>query len=138
MFRNRGAGYARLASMEVGFEARMTDLGDGVATVAVVGEADIFTVPDLKDALSAAIAGGAKNVLVDLSETTFVDSTALGVLIGAVRRLDSLGGTVAIACHDPGVCRIFEITRLDQVFAMFPDAEAALAYLRDPARAGLG
>jgi anti-sigma B factor antagonist len=120
--------------MEAGFQARTRDLGDGIASVAVAGEADVFTAPELKEALLAAVAGGAKDVLVDLSEATFVDSTTLGLLIGTVRRVEPLGGTVAIAVGDPSVSRIFEITRLDQVFAMFDDVDAALAYLRDPAR----
>ena len=106
-----------------------------IAAVAITGEADVFTAPELKEALAAAIAGGAKDVLVDLSEATFVDSTTLGLLIGTVRRLDPLGGTVAVAVGDPSVARIFEITRLDQVFSMFDSVDAALAYLRDPNRA---
>jgi anti-sigma B factor antagonist len=121
--------------MEAGFQARTVDLGEGIASVAITGEADVFTAPELKEALAAAIAGGAKDVVVDLSEATFVDSTTLGLLIGTVRRVDPLGGTVAVAVGDPSVARIFEITRLDQVFAMFDSMDAALAYLRDPNRA---
>ena len=127
-------GYAATGSMEASFQARTTDLGDGIAAVAITGEADVFTAPELKEALAAAIAGGAKDVVVDLSEATFVDSTTLGLLIGTVRRLDPLGGTVAVAVGDPSVARIFEITRLDQVFSMFDSVDAALAYLRDPNR----
>ena len=69
--------------MNVEFETSTTDLGDGVAVVAVAGEADLYTAPELKAALADAIEGGARCVLVDLSQTTFIDSTTLGVLMGA-------------------------------------------------------
>jgi anti-sigma B factor antagonist len=119
--------------MSTGFQALTMNLGDGVATVAVAGEADLYTAPELKGALSTALDGGATNVLVDLSDATFIDSTTLGVLIGAVRRLRPLGGTVAIVCSDPNICRIFEITRLDQVFPIFDTADAGLDFLRGAA-----
>ena len=106
--------------MSAGFQVSTTSLGDGVAGVVVLGEADIYTAPELKEALTAAIETGATSVLVDLSGATFIDSTTLGVLMGAVRRLRPGGGEVAIACADPNICRIFEITLLDRVFRIFP------------------
>jgi anti-sigma B factor antagonist len=120
--------------MGIDFQAMTTNLGDGVARVAVAGEADLFTAPELKEALANAVDGGAHDVIVDLSDATFIDSTTLGVLIGTVRRLRPLGGTVAIACHDANIVRIFEITRLDQVFPIFETADEGLAFLRDPER----
>lgn len=104
-------------------------LGDGVAGVVVLGEADIYTAPELKQALSAAIETGATSILVDLSGATFIDSTTLGVLMGAVRRLRPGGGEVAIACADPNICRIFEITLLDRVFRIFPTPDEGLDHL---------
>ena len=58
-------------------------------------------------------------MLVDLSNATFIDSTTLGVLMGAVKRLRPAGGELAIACHDPNIRKIFEITLLDRVFEIF-------------------
>ena len=115
--------------MSVEFQASTTDLGDGVAVVAVVGEADLYTAPELKGALSAAVDGGARRVLVDLSESTFIDSTTLGVLMGAVRRLRPLGGGVAILCRDPNIRKIFEITLLDRIFEIYATPEEALRHL---------
>ena len=92
------------------------DLGDGVATVAVAGEVDLYTAPALKQALSARDRQGARSVLVDLSRATFIDSTTLGVLMGAVKRLRPAGGELAIACSDPNIRKIFEITLLDRIF----------------------
>ena len=65
------------------FEASAEDVGGGIAKVRVSGEVDLYTAPELKEALSNAIEGGARSVLVDLSQATFIDSTTLGVLMGA-------------------------------------------------------
>jgi anti-sigma B factor antagonist len=119
--------------MSVEFNATATDLGGGIATVTVAGEADLFTAPELKDALNDAVADGAHRILLDLSESTFIDSTTLGVLMGTVRRLYPVGGEMAIACPDPNIRRIFEITALDRVFRIFTDREAGLRYLRGEA-----
>jgi anti-sigma B factor antagonist len=100
-------------------EISTADLGGGVATVAVAGEVDLYTAPALKQALSDTIDAGARNVLVDLSRATFIDSTTLGVLMGAVKRLRPAGGELAIACSDPNIRKIFEITLLDRIFNIF-------------------
>ena len=63
--------------------------------LAVRGEIDLFTAPELKQVLAEAIEAGRTRIIVDLTETTFLDSTALGVLIGAVKRLRSRHGSLA-------------------------------------------
>ena len=64
--------------------------------VAVRGEIDLFTAPELKQKLTDAIEGGKTRIVVDLTQTTFLDSTALGVLIGAVKRLRTRDGALVI------------------------------------------
>ena len=112
------------------FEVSTTDLGGGVATVAVGGEVDLHTAPALKLALGEVIDQGARNVLVDLSRATFIDSTTLGVLMGAVKRLRPAGGELAIACSDPNVRKIFAITLLDRIFELFSSPDEAIWHLR--------
>ena len=94
--------------------------------VAVRGEIDLFTAPELKQVLTEAIEQGKRRVVVDLTETTFLDSTALGVLIGAVKRLRSNDGGLAIVNVDRNIQKTFEITGLDQVFALLPSRDEAL------------
>jgi anti-sigma B factor antagonist len=118
----------------MGFSLATADLGDGVFTVSVVGEVDLATAPELKEALTGVIDSGAQGVLVDLSHTTFIDSTTLGVLMGAVKRLRPGGGELAIACQDQNIRKIFEITLLDQVFKISASTEAGIAHLREPGR----
>jgi len=114
------------------FQVNAWDAGDGVRLVTVAGEADLYTAPELKATLLGAIDAGARSLLVDLSQTTFIDSTTLGVLMGCVRRLRPAGGRIAIVCQDSNICKIFEITLLDRVFAIFGDVEQGLAYLKSP------
>jgi anti-sigma B factor antagonist len=112
------------------FRLSTVDLGEGLFSVAVVGEVDLSTAPELKAALGEVIESGAHGVLVDLSGATFIDSTTLGVLMGAVKRLRPQGGELAISCHDPNIRKIFEITLLDRVFRIFDTAEEGVSHLR--------
>src|ERR687885_1868628 len=97
--------------------------------VAVRGEIDLFTAPELKQKLTDAIEAGKTRLVVDLTETSFLDSTALGVLIGAVKRLRSRDGVLTIVNTDPNIAKTFEITGLDQIFTIRPalDADEAAA-----------
>jgi anti-sigma B factor antagonist len=99
----------------------------GAHVIAVSGEVDIFTAPELKRAISAAIDSGARAIIVDLTETRFLDSTALGVLIGAVKRLRLVDGRMVIVNTEPSTAKTFEITGLDQIFEIVADRKAAIA-----------
>ena len=104
-------------------------LGDGRHVVAVRGEIDLFTAPELKKMLADAIENGATRVVVDLSETTFLDSTALGVLIGAVKRLRSRDGQLVIVNTGTNIAKTFEVTCLDQIFTILDTRDAAVEAL---------
>jgi anti-sigma B factor antagonist len=113
------------------FKLATADLGNGVYTVSVAGEVDLATAPELKEGLGEVVNNGARGVLVDLSNASFIDSTTLGVLMGAVKRLRPVGGELAIACHDSNIRKIFEITLLDRVFKIFDTPGAGVAYLQE-------
>jgi anti-sigma B factor antagonist len=115
------------------FDVETIDGGEPVVVIAVHGQADLHTAPELRNAITAALDGGAAGLVVDLSEATFIDSMTLGVLLGAVKRLRPSGGKVAIVCSDPHIRRIFEITLLDRVFSLHTDLEAARAVGRGSA-----
>jgi anti-sigma B factor antagonist len=105
--------------------------------LAVRGEIDLFTAPELKQVLAEAIEGGRIRIIVDLTDTTFLDSTALGVLIGAVKRLRSRDGALAIVNVDDNIAKTFEITGLDQIFTIVPTRDEAVDAV-DPARDAAG
>jgi anti-sigma B factor antagonist len=108
------------------FGVDVIDMGDGIAVVAVQGDADLHTAHELRSAIADAIDGGTTTLVVDLAETTFIDSMTLGVLLGAVKRLRPLGGRVSVVCTDANIRRIFEITLLDRVFSLEDSREAAV------------
>ena len=107
-----------------------TDRLDGDACViALSGEVDLYTAPEFKQQLLEVIGQGSKEVIVDFSNTTFIDSTTLGVLVGGVKRLRPNGGRLSLVCSDRNITKIFEITGLDRVFTIYPTRDEAVAKL---------
>lgn len=98
----------------------------GTALFSVRGEADLHVAPDVRDRIAAAIADGASEVVVDLSDATFVDSMTLGVLLAAMKRLRARGGQLRLVVPRAEVRRIFEITLLDRVFSLYGTRQEAL------------
>ncbi len=99
--------------------------GEGTV-VHVDGDLDVYTAPRLKEALDEARTGEGSLVL-DLSEVKFMDSTALGVLVGAQQTSQSNGGDLRLVVSDPSLLKIFHITGLDGVFSIYPQLEDALS-----------
>ena len=91
------------------------------------GEVDLYTAPEFKERLVQVIEDGKKQLVVDLSKATFIDSTTLGVLVGGVKRLRPAGGSLALVCTDENITKIFEITGLDRVFPIHSSREEALS-----------
>jgi anti-sigma B factor antagonist len=109
------------------FDIKTVQAAGDVWVIALAGEVDLYTAPEFKQQLLDAIAKGAKNVVVDLSGTTFIDSTTLGVLVGGVKRLRGQDGQLSLVCSDRNIAKIFEITGLDRVFQIYPARAEALA-----------
>jgi anti-sigma B factor antagonist len=98
-----------------------------VEVVEAVGAVDLASVPQLRDAISEHIVAGRTNLLVDLRAVTYVDSTGLGVLVGASKAVHAAGGSLRLVCDNPRLLRLLRITGLDKAFAVYPTVEAALA-----------
>src|SRR3954451_9925457 len=109
------------------FSAWDERVDDTTHVVAVRGEIDIFTAPEFKERISSAIDAGRDLVVVDLGGTSFIDSSSLGVLISAHRRLSGRDGRLVIACDVPAVLNTFKITGLDAVLEITGSREEALA-----------
>jgi anti-sigma B factor antagonist len=67
------------------------------------------------------------DVVLDLSEVTFMDSTGLGAMLSCLRALKSRGGSLKVASLSPEVRRLFDMVMMDKVFSVYPDVDAALA-----------
>ena len=91
------------------------------------GEIDLHVSPRIAAALAAMIDEKPKQLVVDLSQVSYIDSSGLAVLIEAMQNMAQHDGMFALAGLQDGVRPIFEIARLDQVFRIFPDVESALA-----------
>ena len=111
-------------AVEFGIEDR--SIGGDTHVVAVRGEVDLYTAPEFKHRVTAPIAAGVEHVIVDLTDTAFIDSSSLGVLIGAHRRLKARGGRLLVACNREAILKTFRITGLDGVFTLVDSVEAAL------------
>ena len=101
------------------FDIKTEQLGNDSYVIALAGEVDLYTAPEFKQQLLDVISKGARNVVVDFSDTTFIDSTTLGVLVGGVKRLRANDGQPALVSSDRNITKIFEITGLDRVFAIY-------------------
>jgi len=98
-----------------------------VRVLKVHGDADLHSAPELRERIRSAIDEGATTVVVDLSATTLIDSTSLGVLLAGMRRLREQDGQIRLVVPRPEVRRIFEITMLDRIFPLHDTQEEALA-----------
>ncbi len=100
-----------------------------ITVVTAAGELDLSSAPELKWALAGALDEEGRQVVLDLSSVTFLDSTALGVLVGVQRRL-SRGTHLAIVCADANLLGIFELSGLLSLFELFSTLELALQAAR--------
>jgi anti-sigma B factor antagonist len=99
----------------------------GHLVLEVGGEIDVYTAPQLRERLISLVDQGARRVVVDLGRVEFLDSTGLGVLVGARRRLGGTNGELFLVCGQERLLKIFRITGLDRVFTLYPTVAAATA-----------
>ena len=92
----------------------------------LVGELDLHESQNVREKLDSLIQKKAPKILVDLSRLTYIDSSGIAIFIDAMRRVQGYGGKLSFfGLHDT-VRNIFEVARLDQVFAIYPDKKSAL------------
>jgi anti-sigma B factor antagonist len=98
--------------------------GEDIFVVSLAGEHDLYTAPKVQEALRGVIAAGARTIVVDLTETTFLDSTMLHALLSARNELRD-GGRLLLVTNDETVKRAFEIAGIDRFFDFYPSRRAA-------------
>lgn len=89
---------------------------EGAALVTLAGELDLSVADQLRDVLDERITSGTPRIRVDMRAVRFIDSRAIGVLIGAQKRADSAGGGIRVLNPQPTVRKAFDILGLRQVF----------------------
>jgi anti-sigma B factor antagonist len=112
------------------FDLSEEPLDDHSVVIKVAGEIHATTAPEFSERLNDAIADGKTGVILDLTGVEFIDSTGLSVLLNGLRRVTRVRGSMVLACANPTVLRLFEITKLDSTFDIVPSCDEAIARLR--------
>ena len=115
------------------FQVEVEISGEDVSAFTITGELDQATAGDLREPLQEAISGGARAVMIDMTDCGFIDSTGLGVIVEAWKLLQERNGDRAgfsICCPEPEVRRLLEVTGLDQAIAIRDTREEAIAALQ--------
>jgi anti-sigma B factor antagonist len=98
----------------------------GLPIIDVAGEIDLYTAPMFKQALTETIDGGAKTILVNMANVSYMDSSGFGTLLGVTKRVRPDGGSVNLIGCNEAICRMLKITRLNTIFGLFDDEDAAV------------
>lgn len=101
-----------------------TDADHGIPIVGPRQDVDLVTAPDLDEVLQGLISPETPVVIVDLTDTPFIDSSGLAVLVRARNQLKATDGQLRVVSPDQ---RLFEVTGLLSVFAMFKTLDEAIA-----------
>ncbi|MEI2784865.1 MAG: STAS domain-containing protein [Candidatus Nanopelagicales bacterium] len=97
--------------------------GAAGTVVAVTGELDVFTAPQLEVALQDQIGQGHADLVVDLSGVEFLDSTGLGVMVKALKWAREAGGGLRVVATQERITKVFTITGLDEVMQLSGSVE---------------
>ena len=98
----------------------------GWTVMRVRGELDLASAPHLRREVIGVLADGAHLVL-DLTDVDFLDSTGLGVVLGALRRVRSAGGDLRLVCTAPHLLEVFGVTGLDRILSISASVDDAVA-----------
>ncbi|MHB9133147.1 MAG: STAS domain-containing protein [Armatimonadota bacterium] len=112
-------------SNTMNIEVRTRCLDQHTAIVEIQGEMDVYTTPQAKEAMLDLLEKGYYHLVVDLQHANYLDSTALGMLVGTLKRVREQGGDLRLVSPPPRIRRLLEITRLVNVFPI--DASEAEA-----------
>lgn len=99
-------------------------LPEGGTVVSVDGELDMATTPEFEEVVDGVDAGS--RLVIDLSSCTFLDSSAVRVLVSVVRDAEETGGTVALVARDPGILRVLEIAAVNTMLPVHDTLDSAI------------
>jgi len=108
------------------FHLEAVTVGADCAVLQIRGEVDVYTAPQVRERVIRLLAGGARHVIADLREVSFLDSTGLGALVGSLKRLREQDGSLGLVVADGKITTVFRVTGLDRVFALHTSLPAAI------------
>ena len=100
---------------------------ESCVVLAVLGELDLAGAPRLRQSVVSETATGIRHLVLDLTAVDFIDSTGLGVVVGALRRLRAHGAELSVVCPEQRIRRVFEICDLDRVFTLHGTVDDAVS-----------
>jgi anti-sigma B factor antagonist len=100
--------------------------GIGPMVLCPVGDVDHYSAEPIRVEIQAAILGYGKGLIISLEDVGFIDSTGLGLLVGAMKRMDALSRPFHIVCTNEHMLSMFRITGLDKVFSIHTSVGQAL------------
>ena len=106
--------------------ARSSALHAGTSIIDVEGEVDVLTSPRFRTALAEAVDMGASSIIINLDKVQYMDSTGLGVLVSAMKRVREKDGVIVLTGLNSHLGKIFEITGLRKVFNVYATESEAL------------
>jgi anti-sigma B factor antagonist len=101
-------------------------IGEHAYLISLAGDFDLHSGPEFERRVLEALGRSATDLLIDLSEVSFIDSTTIGILMRTRKRLAPLGGRVLVVTSDRNILRLFEITALDRMFEIYSSRTDAL------------
>ncbi len=99
---------------------------NGAAVVKLAGEIDMSHSPGVHQTLVEVLENRPTRLIIDLTEVTYMDSSGVGILVDALRRVRVSGAKLALVAVAPRVLSVLQITKLDQFFEMYPTVQEAV------------
>jgi anti-sigma B factor antagonist len=113
----------------VSFKINTRSIDSNIPLIELEGEVDVYTAPQLKQQMISLLETGKIDMVVDLTKVEYLDSTALGILIGGLKRAREREGNLPLICPSPRIRRVFEITGLDKIFDIYNSESEAKSEL---------
>jgi anti-sigma B factor antagonist len=99
---------------------------EGIPVLDVVGEIDIYTTPQFKEAVGKVIEEGKPGIIINMAQVSYMDSSGFGTLLSATKKLRPLSGSLhLVGCND-AISRMLQITRLNTIFGVHRTEREAL------------
>jgi len=109
---------------------------DGAVVLAPIGDFDISSVDLLRETFMESVGPSTSKLVVDLSGTTFLDSMALGTIIGVTKRANGWGGWVRLVSPQPSIRKVLQVTGLDKVYGLYDTVDQAVRHVELDAPVG--
>lgn len=112
--------------MEMDLRIKVRD-SNGTPVIELGGELDAYTCSRFREAVIEVIQNGHTNIIINMEDVEYIDSSGLGTLVGGLKRVSEQKGTIAIICASTQIKKVFEITGLERVFPIYHNEEDAVS-----------